>query len=44
MAETIRYDTSEDPAVAQEQAERDAKNLAIGEELIEKQDKMLAGK
>ena len=44
MAETIRYDTSEDPAVAQEQAERDAKNLAIGEELMEKQDKMLAGK
>lgn len=44
MAETIRYDTSEDPAVAQEQAERDAKNLAIGEDLIQKQDKMLAGK
>ena len=44
MAETIRYDTSEDPAVAQEQAERDAKNLAIGEDLMEKQDKMLAGK
>ena len=44
MAETIRYDTSDDPAVAQEQAERDAKNLAIGEDLMEKQDKMLAGK
>ena len=44
MAETIRYDTSEDPAVAQEQAERDAKNLAIGEDLMQKQDKMLAGK
>jgi len=44
MAETIRYDTSDDPAVAQEQAERDAKNLAIGEDLIQKQDKMLAGK
>lgn len=44
MAETIRYDTSDDPAVAQEQAERDAKNLAIGEDLMQKQDKMLAGK
>ena len=44
MAETIRYDTSDDPSVAQEQAERDAKNLAIGEDLIQKQDKMLAGK
>ena len=44
MAETIRYDTSDDPSVAQEQAERDAKNLAIGEDLMKKQDKMLAGK
>ena len=44
MAETIRYDTSDDPSVAQEQAERDAKNLAIGEDLMQKQDKMLAGK
>ena len=44
MAETIRYDTTDDPSVAQEQAERDAKNLAIGEDLMQKQDKMLAGK
>ena len=44
MAETLRYDTSDDPSVAQEQAERDAKNLAIGEDLMQKQDKMLAGK
>ena len=44
MAETVRYDTSDDPSVAQEQAERDAKNLAIGEDLMQKQDKMLAGK
>ena len=44
MAETIRYDPSDDPSVAQEQAERDAKNLAIGEDLMQKQDKMLAGK
>tara|TARA_B000000557_G_scaffold215515_1_gene182199 strand:- start:645 stop:1493 length:849 start_codon:yes stop_codon:yes gene_type:complete len=44
MAETIRYDTSEDPVVANEIAEKEAESLKIGEELMAKQDKMLAGK
>lgn len=44
MAETIRYDTSDDPVVAQEIAEKEAESLKIGEELAAKQDKMLAGK
>lgn len=44
MAETIRYDTSEDPVVANEIAEKEAESLKIGEELMNKQDKMLAGK
>ncbi len=44
MAETIRYDTSEDPVVANEIAEKEAESLKIGEELMSKQDKMLAGK
>ena len=44
MAETIRYDTSEDPVVAQEVAEKEAESLKIGEDLMQKQDKMLAGK
>ena len=43
MAETIRYDTSDDPVVAQEVAEKEAESLKIGEELMQKQDKMLAG-
>ena len=44
MAETIRYDTSEDPVVANEIAEKEAESLKIGEELMNKQEKMLAGK
>ena len=44
MAETIRYDTSDDPVVAQDQAEKEAESLKIGEDLMAKQDKMLAGK
>ena len=44
MAETIRYDTSDDPVVAQTIAEKEAESLRIGEELMSKQDKMLAGK
>ena len=44
MAETIRYDTSDDPVVAQSIAEKEAESLKIGEELMAKQDKMLAGK
>jgi len=44
MAETIRYDTSDDPVVANEIAEKEAESLKIGEELMAKQDKMLAGK
>ena len=44
MAETIRYDTSEDPVVANEIAAKEAESLKIGEELMEKQDNMLAGK
>ena len=44
MAETIRYDTSEDPVAAQAIAEKEAESLKIGEELMAKQDNMLAGK
>ena len=44
MAETIRYDTSDDPVVSQSIAEKEAESLKIGEELMAKQDKMLAGK
>ena len=44
MAETIRYDTSDDPVAAQSIAEKEAESLRIGEELMAKQDKMLAGK
>jgi hypothetical protein len=44
MAETIRYDTSEDPVAAQSIAEKEAESLKIGEELMAKQEKMLAGK
>ena len=44
MAETIRYDTSDDPVVAQSIAEKEAESLRIGEELMNKQEKMLAGK
>ena len=44
MAETIRYDTSDDPVVAQSIAEKEAESLKIGEELMSKQEKMLAGK
>ena len=44
MAETIRYDTSDDPVVAQSIAEKEAESLRIGEELMAKQEKMLAGK
>ena len=44
MAETIRYDTSDDPVVANEIAEKEAESLKIGEELMAKQEKMLAGK
>ena len=44
MAETIRYDTSDDPVTAQAIAEKEAESLKIGEELMAKQDKMLAGK
>ena len=44
MAETIRYDTSDDPVAAQTIAEKEAESLKIGEELMEKQDKRLAGK
>mgnify|MGYP005704722679 CR=1 FL=1 len=44
MAETIRYDTSDDPVVAQAIAEKEAESLKIGEELMAKQEKMLAGK
>lgn len=44
MAETIRYDTSDDPVAAQAIAEKEAESLRIGEELMEKQDKRLAGK
>ena len=44
MAETIRYDTSDDPVVAQSIAEKEAESLKIGEELMAKQEKMLAGK
>ena len=44
MAETIRYDTSDDPIAAQAIAEKEAESLKIGEELIAKQEKRLAGK
>lgn len=44
MAETIRYDTSDDPVAAQAIADKEAESLKIGEELMAKQDKMLAGK
>lgn len=44
MAETIRYDTSDDPVAAQSIAEKEAESLKIGEELMSKQEKMLAGK
>ena len=44
MAETIRYDTSDDPVAAQAIAEKEAESLRIGEELAAKQDKRLAGK
>ena len=44
MAETIRYDTSDDPVAAKEIADKEAESLKIGEELMSKQDKMLAGK
>ena len=44
MAETIRYDTSDDPVAAQAIAEKEAESLRIGEDLIAKQDKRLAGK
>ena len=44
MAETIRYDTSEDPVATQAIAEKEAESLKIGEELMAKQDNMLAGK
>ena len=44
MAETIRYDTSDDPVAAQAIAEAEAESLKVGEELMAKQDKMLAGK
>lgn len=44
MAETIRYDTSDDPVAAQVIAEKEAESLKIGEELMAKQEKMLAGK
>ena len=44
MAETIRYDTSDDPVAAQAIAEKEAESLKVGEEHMEKQDKMLAGK
>jgi len=44
MAETIRYDTSDDPVAAQAIAEKEAESLKIGEELMQKQDKRLAGK
>ena len=44
MAETIRYDKSDDPVAAQSIAEKEAESLRIGEELMSKQDKMLAGK
>ena len=44
MAETIRYDTSDDPVAAQAIAEAEAESLKIGEDLMSKQDKMLAGK
>ena len=44
MAETIRYDTSDDPVAAQAIAEAEAESLKVGEELMAKQNKMLAGK
>jgi len=44
MAETIRYDTSDDPVVAQSIAETEAESLKIGDELMAKQENMLAGK
>ena len=44
MAETIRYDTSDDPVAAQAIAEKEAESLRVGEELMAKQEKMLAGK
>ena len=44
MADTIRYDTSDDPVAAQSIAEKEAESLRIGEELMAKQEKMLAGK
>ncbi len=44
MAETIRYDTSDDPVAAQQIAEKEAESLKVGEELMAKQDTMLAGK
>ena len=44
MAETIRYDTSDDPVAAQAIAEKEAESLRIGEDLMTKQDKRLAGK
>ena len=36
MAETIRYDTSDDPVAAQQIAEKEAESLKVGEELMAK--------
>ena len=44
MAETIRSDTSDDPVAAQAIAEKEAESLKVGEDLMAKQNKMLAGK
>ena len=44
MAETIRYDTSDAPVAAQAIAEKEAESLKVGEDLMAKQNKMLAGK
>tara|TARA_S200000501_G_scaffold322144_1_gene317964 strand:+ start:2240 stop:3091 length:852 start_codon:yes stop_codon:yes gene_type:complete len=44
MAETIRYDTSDDPVAAQAIAEKEAESLRIGEDLMAKQETRLAGK
>ena len=44
MAETFTYDPSNDPEAIAAAEARDAESLKVGEELVEKQENLLAGK
>lgn len=44
MAETLTYDTSNDPVVMESIASDEAESLAIGEEMMAQQEQLLAGK